>query len=244
MTFWLGICESTTKLLLGFEPLKNRWGRRLADILIDLDYISATCVTGWVGVDICDRIQWITWATWIWIVCCKRVCCYDVSVESPSGRRKLEEMLRRPYLILPLSLSLSGRERGERVSLNIKRKKEVCFFTHGVWLDPTRAETPWVNPCVSCRRRRREWPRPTAFSSGSSAFFFFLSLSPLLFPFSFDSSTPFHTSVYMILILCSTHAGVNFPFGPLDPRPSSRHYLYLYVFRLAPCVTINLRGGL
>jgi hypothetical protein len=34
----------------------------------------------------------------------------------------------------------------------------------------------------------------------------------------------------MILILCSTHAGVNFPFGPLDPRPSSRHYLYLYVY--------------
>lgn len=113
----------------------------------------------------------------------------------------------------------------------------MCFFTHGVWLDPTRAETPWVNPCVSCRRRCREWPRPTAFSSGSSAaqhsFFFSLSLpfslSPFS-PFSFDSSTPFHTSVYMILILCSTHAGVNFPFGPLDPRPSSRHYLYLYVY--------------
>lgn len=34
----------------------------------------------------------------------------------------------------------------------------------------------------------------------------------------------------MILILCSTHAGVNFPFGPWDPRPSSRHYLYLYVY--------------
>ena len=49
-------------------------------------------------------------------------------------------------------------------------------------------------------------------------------------PFSLDSSTPFHTGVYMILILYWTHAGVNFPLGPLDPRPSSRHYLYLYVY--------------
>ena len=69
-----------------------------------------------------------------------------------------------------------------------------------------------------------EWPRPTAFSSQQQQQH---SFRP---PFSVDSSTLFHTSVYMILILHRTHAGVNFPLRPLDPRPTPRHYLYLYVY--------------
>lgn len=71
----------------------------------------------------------------------------------------------------------------------------VCgavFFTHGVWFYPTRAETPWVNPCVSCRR---EWPRPNSFFVQQHSFFFLLSsffCSPSLvlsLSFSLYSST-------------------------------------------------------
>ena len=77
----------------------------------------------------------------------------------------------------------------------------------------------------SVRVMSSEWPRPTAFSSQQQQQQH--SFRP---PFSVDSSTLFHTSVYMILILHRTHAGVNFPLRPLDPRPTPRHYLYLYVY--------------
>lgn len=54
--------SSRRKTLVGFEPSNRNLRRKKTRlILIDLDYISATCVTGSEGVDICDRIQWITW---------------------------------------------------------------------------------------------------------------------------------------------------------------------------------------
>lgn len=111
----------------------------------------------------------------------------------------------------------------------------VCgavFFTHGVWFYPTRAETPWVNPCVSCRR---EWPRPNSFFVQQHSFFFLLSsffalpLSFFLFHSLCIHPLAFHTGVYMILILYRIHAGVNFPFGPLDPRPENFPTLFIFI---------------